>query len=122
MATGRLIQLAQDLERLVHEEQYIRRRHLSSSLAEFMEKQREVGSTVSKLERELSGEVRFNPSPLIGIEYPIDEALETLSVLLTQLEDIRSCAGQSGPQLSEKVGDFKRKLTAFVDGPLPQVA
>ncbi|MGH9432874.1 MAG: hypothetical protein ACRD3T_15155 [Terriglobia bacterium] len=122
MASGRLRQLTQDLERLVHEEQYIRRQSLATSLAEFMEKQREVVFTVSKIERELSTEVRFNPAPLIGIDYPIADALESLSALVTQLEEIRSCAGQNVSQLPEKVGEFKRKLADFVDGPLPQVA
>ncbi|MGH9454793.1 MAG: hypothetical protein ACRD2O_12575 [Terriglobia bacterium] len=122
MASGKLMQLTQDLERLAYEEQYIRRKSLANSLAAFMGKQREVVSTVNKIERELSTEVRFNPAPLIGIDYPIAEALESVSSLVTQLEDIRSCLGQDGSQLPEKVGDFKRKLADFVDGPLPQVA
>ena len=122
MASGRLMQLTQDLERLAYEEQYIRRKSFTKSLAAFMEKQREVVSTVNKIERELSTEVRFNPEPLIGIDYPIAEALESVSSLVTQLEDIRSCLGQDGSQLPEKVGEFKRKLADFVDGPLPQVA
>ncbi|HUY14826.1 MAG TPA: hypothetical protein VMX16_14530 [Terriglobia bacterium] len=122
MAAGTLVQLAQDLERLAYEEQYIRRRSMATSLAVFMEKHREVVSTVNKIERALSTEVRFNPAPLIGIDYPIDDALECVSGLVNQLEEIRCCAGQDVSRLPEKVGDFKRKLADFVDGPLPQVA
>ncbi len=122
MANGTLLHLTQDLERLAYEEQHIRRQSLATSLAAFMEKQREVVSTVNKIERELSTEVRFNPAPLIGIDYPIEDALECVSGLVTQLEDIRSCAGQDVSRLPEKVGEFKKKLADFVDGPLPQVA
>jgi hypothetical protein len=122
MAAQTLVHLAQDLERLAYEEEYIGRHALPASLTVFLEKQRELVSTVNKIERQLSTEVRFNPAPLIGIDYPIEDALECVSGLVNQLEEIRSCASQNVSQLPEKVGEFKRKLTEFVDGPLPQVA
>lgn len=119
MAELRLRQLAQDLEWLGHEEQYYGQRPAGPETDAFIEKQREVLTTAAKIERELISAVRFNPTSLTGIEYPLEENLESLMSLLSTVEDIKQAAVERVHELTPKVRHFSQMLQTYLQTALP---
>jgi hypothetical protein len=91
MPEPRLLQLAQDLEWLGCELEYVGHKHALEGFPEsgqtwdqFREKQRGVLATADKVERELKNFVRFNPTRLVGVEYPIAQSLDSITGLLVE--------------------------------------
>jgi hypothetical protein len=120
MAEPRLLQLAQDLEWLGHEQQYYGQRSAEAAVTDaFIEKQRAVLSTADKIERELMGAVRFNPTSLMGIEYPLEENFDTLMSLLSKVEDIKQASVDEFRELSPRVRQFSRMLETYLETALP---
>lgn len=122
MATHRLLQLAQDLEWLGCEEEYYEKQSAGPALDAFMEKQREVLSTANKIERELVGAVRFNPAPLMGIEYPIEATLDSLTDMVATLEDIKQSAVDAVHELPLKVRRFNLMVQTYLGAAAPLTA
>ncbi len=115
MAQERLMQLAQDLQRLGAEEFYYNQQQEEGSrLHDFLENQRQVLITADKLEKELVEEIRFNPTQLMGIDYPLDDELNSIVYLLAGLEDIKRSAVHSVEDLPAKMQVFKRLLEAHL--------
>jgi hypothetical protein len=106
----KLMQLAQDLAQLGAEALFYGQRAAGPALDSFLEKQREVMRTADKIERELASEIRFNPTRLIGIEYPLEEELDSITNLLAGLEDIKESAVHSLEDLPAKTRLFAKRL------------
>lgn len=77
----------------------------------FSEKQRGVLVTAEKVERALKNAVRYNPSRLVGVEYPLDEALDSVAALLEAVEEIKHCSVFAVQVLPSRV----RALTKMIE-------
>jgi hypothetical protein len=114
-----LLQLAQDLEWLGCEIEHEGHQHAMSGYPQsgpiwdtFCEKQRGVQVTTDKIERELKSAVRYNPSRLVGVEYPLDETLDSIAALLEAVEEIKHCSVFAVHVMPRRV----RAFTKMVDG------
>jgi hypothetical protein len=121
MAEGALLKLAQDLEWLGCELEYVGHKHALEGFPQsgpawdlFFEKQRGVLATADKVERELKSAVRFDPSRLVGVEYPITEALESITDLLRAVETIKQAAAFAVPQLPPLVRSFTKMVEGYL--------
>ena len=115
-----LLQLAQDLEWLGCELEHFGHVHAMLGFPEsgaswdtFCEKQRGVQVTADKIERELKNAVRYNPSPLVGVEYPLDETLDSIATLLATVEEIKHCSVFEVPGLPPRVRAFTRMIEQY---------
>ncbi len=118
-----LLHLAQELEWLGCELEYCGQKHahLGFPMAGpewnvFLEKQRGVVATVDKVERLLKETVHYNPSALVGVDYPLEAALDSITLLLAALEEIRQTALNAVHDLPEKVRAFTRLVVVFLSG------
>ena len=91
-----MLQLAQDLEWLGCELDHYGQQHALLGFPEsgpswdtFCEKQRGVLATADKIERELKNAVRYNPTGLVGVEFPLDETLDSIAALLGAVEEVK---------------------------------
>jgi len=121
MAESALLQLAQDLEWLGCELEYYGHRHAMEGFPEagttwdtFCEKQRGVLTTADKIERELKNAVRFNPARLVGVEYPITETLDSISDLLTTVEEVKRSAVFAVHELPQLVRNFTKMTVSYL--------
>jgi len=115
------MRLTRNLEWLGCELEYQGKKHAHEGFPEagatwegFVHMQEGVVSTIDKLERELKGSVKYNPTSLVGVDYPLDAALEAISVQLAALEDIRNCAEYSVHELPAKVRGFTRMVETYL--------
>jgi hypothetical protein len=116
-----LLQLARDLEWLGCELEYYGHLHAEAGFPEFgpaweafREKQRGVLVTTDKIERELKTTIRYNPTPLVGIEYPLEETFESIAALLGAVEEIKQCAVFVVPALPSKVRTFTKMIEQYL--------
>jgi len=121
MGEPKLLRLAQDLEWLGCELEYIGHKHALEGFPEsgptwdqFREKQRGVLATTDKVERELKNFVRFNPTLLVGVEYPISSSLDSITDLLGTAETIKQAAAYSVQELPPLVRGFTRMMEAYL--------
>jgi len=119
MVEPALLKLAQDLEWLGCELEYLGHKHAMEGFPEsgltwelFSEKQRGVLATADKVERELKNVVRFNPTRLVGVECPITETLDSITALLGTVERIKQAAAYAVHDLPPLV----RSFTQMVEG------
>lgn len=117
-----LLQLAQDLEWLGCELEHCGHQHATEGFPEagltwdtFLEKQRGVLMTAEKVERELKSSVRYNPTSLMGLDYPLEAALDSVTTLLTAVEAIKQAAIFSVDQLPHQVRDFTRMVESYLE-------
>jgi hypothetical protein len=122
MPEPNLLQLAQDLEWLGCELEFIGHKHALEGFPEagptwdrFREKQRGVLATADKVERELKNFVRFNPTRLVGVEYPIAQSLDSITDLLGNAETIKQAAALSVSELPPLVRKFTRMVEDYLD-------
>jgi hypothetical protein len=73
-----------------------------------------VLTTADKIERELRNAVRFNPARLVGVAYPLEEALDSIAVLLAIVEEIKQCAVFTVHGLPFKVRAFTKMIEAYI--------
>ena len=121
MANHKLLQLAQDLEWLGCEQEYYGHKHALEGFPQegpawdsYLEKQRGVLATCDKIERELKNVVRFDPGALVGVAYPLEEALEAVGALLTAVENIKQAAEFAVDQLPALVRNFTRFVKGYL--------
>jgi len=121
MSNETLLNLAQDLEWLGCELEFIGKQHAHEGFPEagptwelFLEKQRGVLVTADKIERELKNLVRFNPSSVVGVEFPLEAALDSIVVLLESVEEIKQCAQMAVQELPSKVRSFSKMVSDYV--------
>ena len=124
MGESPLLQLAQELEWLGCELEYSGHQHAEQGFPEagpgwddFCEKQRGVLITADKLEHELKNTVRYDPARLVGVDYPLDEALDTITGLLGAVEEIKQCAVFTVKDLPFKVRALTRMIETYSKGP-----
>jgi hypothetical protein len=122
MAELRLVQLAQDLEWLGCELEYFGHKHALEGFPEsgpawdlFRAKQRGVLATTDKIERELKNFVRFNPTRLVGVEYPISESLNSITDLLGTVETIKQAAAIAVHDLPPLVRSFTKMVEGYLE-------
>jgi hypothetical protein len=121
MAEPRLLKLAQDLEWLGCELEYFGHKHALEGFPEsgptwdlFREKQRGVLATTDKIERELKTFVRFNPTHLVGVEYPISENLDSITDLLGTVETIKQASCLAVHELPPLVHSFTKMVGDYL--------
>ena len=121
MAEPPLLQLAQDLEWLGCELEHYGHEHAMAgfpesgpSWDEFCEKQRGVLVTADKIERELKGLVRYDPSRLVGVAFPLDEALDSVTALLEAVEEIKHCSVFAVQVIPSQVRAFTKMIEQFL--------
>jgi hypothetical protein len=121
MAEPLLLQLARDLEWLGCELEYQGKKHALQGFPQvgetwetFARMQKGVIATVDKLERELKVSIKYNPAALVGVDYPLDEALDAIGLQLGALEDIRATAQFAVHELPAKVRGFTRMVETFL--------
>jgi hypothetical protein len=121
MAEVKLLQLAQDLEWLGCELEYFGHKHALEGFPGagptwdlFREKQRGVLTTTDKIERELKNFVRFNPTRLVGVEYPITETLDSITNLLGTVETIKQAAALAVHELPPLVRNFTKMVERYL--------
>ncbi len=116
-----LLQIAQELEWLGCELEYFGHKHAMEGFPQegptwesFREKQRGVLETANKVERELKNAVKFNPERLVGVQFPLDATLDSITDLLKTVEDIKQCAVYSVHDLPPKVRSFSKTVEAYL--------
>jgi hypothetical protein len=121
MAEPALLKLAQDLEWLGCELEYFGHKHALEGFPgcgpawdSFCEKQRGVLTTTDKIERELKNFVRFNPTRLVGVEYPISETLDSITDLLGTVETIKQAAALAVHDLPLLVRNFTKRVERYL--------
>ena len=121
MSDEPLHHLAQDLEWLGCELEFYGNKHALEGFPEagptwdiFVEKQRGVLITADKIERELKGLVRFNPTSLVGVDFPLAATLDSIGELLATVEDIRQCAKMTVHELPSKVRNFSQMVGDYL--------
>ncbi len=121
MSDPTLLKLARELEWLGCELEYYGHKHALEGFPEagptwdaFREKQRGVMATVDKIERELKNSVRFNPTRLVGVEYPIDETLDTLAEVLRAVEEIKQASAFAVHELPPRVRNFTKMIETYL--------
>jgi hypothetical protein len=121
MAEPTLLKLAQDLEWLGCELEYFGHKHALEGFPgsgpawdSFCEKQRGVLATTDKIERELKNFVRFNPTRLVGVEYPIAQTLNSITDLLGTVETIKQAAAFAVHELPPLVRSFAKRVESYL--------
>ncbi len=121
MVEPTLLKLSQDLEWLGCELEYLGHKHAMGGFPEsgpawdlFREKQRGVLATADKIERELKNFVRFNPTRLVGVEYPISETLDSITELLGTAESIKQAAAFAVHELPPLVRSFTKMVEGYL--------
>jgi len=116
-----LLRLAQDLEWLGCELEHFGHEHAVAGYPEsgpswdtFRDKQRGVLVTADKIERELKSAVRYNPSQLVGVEYPLDETLDSIAALLGAVEEIKHCSVFAVQVIPSHVRAFTKMITEYL--------
>lgn len=121
MADHELFQLARDLEWLGCELEFCGHKHAMEGFPgagptwiTFLEKQKGVLRTADKIERELKYAVRFNPEELVGVEYPLEQTLDSITTLLASVEDIKKAAAFAVQALPFKVRTFTKMVETYL--------
>jgi len=116
-----LLQLAQTLEWLGCELEFYGHQHAEQGFPElgpiwdtFCEKQRGVLVTADKIERELKNAVRYNPAILVGLEYPLEETLESITALLGAVEEIKQFSVFAVEALPSRVRAFTKMIEGYL--------
>jgi hypothetical protein len=116
-----ILKLARDLEWLGCELEYQGMKHAhegfpeaGTTWEEFVRQRQGVLTTIEKLERELKSSVKYNPSSLVGVTYPIGEALDAIGIQIEALEDIRSSAVGAVHELPTKVRGFTQLVQMYL--------
>ena len=122
MPGPKLLELAQDLEWLGCELEYVGHKHALEGFPQsgptwdqFREKQRGVLATADKVERELKNFVRFNPTRLVGVEYPIGQSLDSIADLLGSAEAIKQAAAVAVNELPPLVRNFAKMVAGYLE-------
>jgi len=121
MPAHQLLRLAQDLEWLGCELEFYGHKHAMEGFPEtgptwetFRAMQRGVLTTADKIERELKTAVSFNPTPLLGVEYPLEATLDAITVLLDTVEEIKQATVFAVHELPGKVRTFTQMVDTYL--------
>ena len=116
-----LLQLAKDLEWLAGELEYYGHRHAMEGFPHagpnwdtFLEKQKSVLRTADKIDRELKTAISFNPEKLVGVEYPLEETLDSITTQLAAVEEIKRTAVYAVQDLPSKARAFTQVVESYL--------
>ncbi|MGA2630918.1 MAG: hypothetical protein ABSG54_11985 [Terriglobia bacterium] len=116
-----LLRLAQDLEWLGCELEYQGMKHAQEGFPgagpaweAFVRMREGVIATIDKIERELKASMTYNPKAFVGVDFPLDAAMDAIGVQLAALQEIRSCADYSVHELPGKVRGFTRMVESYL--------
>jgi len=118
---NRLVQLAQDLDWLGCELGHYGPSFLDGRASAeqhediISEKQRGLLSTAEKIQHELMNSVRFDPWRLVGVGCPVEETIDSVTEMLTAVEEIKEAAMSSVQDLPPKVRVFAGMVRSYVD-------
>ncbi len=79
-----------------------------------LEQQRSVLLTADKIETQLKSSVPFNPAALLGVEFPLGEALDLVAELLESVEEIKQAAVSEVHEVPPKTRSFHRMLEHYL--------
>ncbi|MGD0695892.1 MAG: hypothetical protein ABSB82_13660 [Terriglobia bacterium] len=120
MINESLLPLAQDLEWLGCELEFIGKQHAQQGFPGagptwdlFLEKQRGLLVTADKIEREIKNLVRYNPASVVGVEFPLAAALDAVVLLLAAVEEIKQSARSAVHELPSKVRSFTKMVSDY---------
>ncbi len=71
--------------------------------------------TADKIERELKNAVRYNPSALVGVDYPLEETLDMVTALLGEVEEIKHCCVFAVQVMPSKVRAFTKLIGQYLE-------
>jgi hypothetical protein len=115
-----LLRLAQDLEWLGCELEYEGMKHAHEGFPgsgpawqAFTRMRDGVLTTITKIERELKASITYNPA-VVGVDFPLEAAMDAIGVQLATLQEIRSCADYSVHELPGKVRGFTRLVESYL--------
>jgi hypothetical protein len=115
------LKLARDLEWLGCELEYQGMKHANEGFPEagptwedFIRMRQGVLATIEKLERELKGTIKYNPATLVGVSYPLRDALDSLGILIEALEEIRAATVEAVHELPSKVRAFPQLVAIYL--------
>jgi len=121
MSEPLLLQLARDLEWLGCELEFQGKKHAHEGFPqagptweEFIRMRQGVFATIEKVEREIKDSVKYNPTSLVGVNYPLGDALDAVGILIEALEDIRLATVASVHELPGKVRAFTKLVTMYL--------
>ena len=121
MPERRLLNLTQDLEWLGCELEFQGHKHALEGFPEsgsaweaFREKQRGFLTTCDKIEHELKIAIRYNPTPLVGVDFPLAATFDSITDLLGRVEDIKQAAVFTVQELPVKVRFFTRLVENYL--------
>jgi hypothetical protein len=121
MPESLILRLARDLEWLGCELEYQGMKHANEGFPEagptweeFIRKRQGVLATIEKLERELKGTIKYNPATLVGVSYPLEDALDSLGILIEALEEIRGATVEAVHELPPKVRSFPQLVSIYL--------
>ena len=80
----------------------------------FLEQQRCVLITADKIEHQLKHFVPFNPAALLNIEFPLEEALDSVGTLLESVEEIKQAAVTQVHEVPLMTRSFHRMLESYL--------
>jgi len=116
-----LLQLAQELEWLGCELEYHGHQHAMLGYPEagptwetFCAKRRGLQVTADKIEHALKNAVRYNPSGLIGVEFPVDETFDPIAALLGEVEEIKRCSVSAVEAIPFRVRGFTGMIEEYL--------
>jgi hypothetical protein len=116
-----MLQLAQDLEWLGCELEHFGHQHAVLGFPEagpswdtFCEKRRGVQLTADKIEHELKNAIRYNPTGLMGVEFPLDETLDSIADLLGEVEEIKRCSMFAVGVIPSRVRTFTKLIERYL--------
>jgi hypothetical protein len=116
-----LLRLAQELEWLGCELEFYGHKHAMEGYPHqgatwdtFRDKQRGFMITAQKIEHELKNAIRYNPSLLVGVAWPLEDALESITGLLGAIEDIKQAAIFDVDRLPHMVRGFTKTVQGYL--------
>jgi hypothetical protein len=121
MGDTELLRLAHGLECLGSELDHCRRQCAQTGSSDegpawnaLLEQQRSVLITADKIERQLKYSVPFNPAALLNIEFPLEEALDSVAGLLESVEEIKQAAITQVHEVPPMTRSFHRMLENYL--------
>jgi len=122
MAEPLLLNLARDLEWLGCELEYQGKKHAHEGFPEagtawedFVRKRLGVLATIEKLERELKNSIKYNPTTLVGVTYPLSERMDAIAVLIESLAEIRNSTIGAVHDLPARVRSFTQLVAMYLN-------
>jgi hypothetical protein len=121
MGDAEVLRLAHGLEWLGSELDHCMRQYAQAGFPRqgpawnaLLEQQRSLLLTADKIEHQLKHSVPFNPTALLDIEFPLEEALDFVGDLLESVEEIKQAAVTEVHEVPLMTRSFHRMLEQYL--------